>query len=107
MNIMLASVLERTHEIGIRRAAGATRRHITAQFLTESLMMTVCGGSAGIVMGALGAWAISAYAGWPTQLSVTAVLLSTLIAFAVGLMLGIYPARRAARLHPIEAVRFE
>ena len=62
MNIMLVSVLERTHEIGIRRAAGATRRHITVQFLTESLMMTAGGGGAGIVIGALGAWGITAYA---------------------------------------------
>jgi putative ABC transport system permease protein len=107
MNIMLASVLERTHEIGILRTVGATRRDVTWQFLAESLLMTVSGGAVGIVIGALTSWAIALYARWSTRLSPTAVFLALTVSLLVGLVFGIYPARKAARLDPIEALRYE
>jgi ABC-type antimicrobial peptide transport system permease subunit len=104
---MLASVLERTHEIGVRRTVGATRVDITLQFLVESTLMTVTGGVAGILIGAVVAWGITAYAGWSTRISPSAVLLAVMVSVAVGLAFGIYPATRAARLDPIEALRYE
>jgi putative ABC transport system permease protein len=107
MNIMLTSVVERTHEIGIRRTVGATRRDVAIQFLTESLLMTVSGGVLGIVIGALVSWGITAYAGWSTHVSVVAVLLACTVSFAVGLGFGLYPAIRASRLEPVDAVRYE
>jgi putative ABC transport system permease protein len=107
MNIMLASVLERTREIGIRRTVGATRRDVTLQFLAESLLMTVSGGSAGILLGAAVSWGITAYAAWTTRLSPLAVVLGFCVSVVVGLVFGIYPARKAAGLEPIDAVRYE
>jgi putative ABC transport system permease protein len=107
MNVMLASVLERTHEIGIRRTVGATRRDVTLQFLIEALLMTLTGGGAGLLLGALVSFAITAYAGWSTHLSLQAVVLAVVVSVAVGLTFGIYPATRAARLDPIDALRYE
>jgi putative ABC transport system permease protein len=107
MNIMLTSVVERTHEIGIRRTVGATRNHVAAQFLTESLLMTVTGGAIGIVLGAIVSSGITMYAGWRTYISPLAVLLAVSVSIAVGLGFGIYPALRAARLEPVDAVRYE
>jgi putative ABC transport system permease protein len=107
MNIMLASVLERTREIGIRRTVGARRRDITLQFVTEALLMTLAGGAAGLVLGAAGAVVITAYAGWQTRVSPVAIGLALTVATAVGLGFGIYPATRAARLDPAEAMRYE
>jgi putative ABC transport system permease protein len=107
MNIMLASVLERTHEIGIRRTVGATRRDVTLQFLTESLLMTLSGGVVGILTGVAVSFGITAYAGWSTSVSLAAVLLALAVSLAVGLGFGIYPATRAAALQPIDALRYE
>ena len=107
MNIMLASVLERTREIGVRRTVGATRRDIAVQFLVESLAMTLSGGLAGLLIGIGAAWAITAYSGWSTSISWTAVFMALLVSTFMGLTFGIYPATRAARLDPIQALCWE
>jgi len=107
MNIMLTSVVERTREIGVRRTAGARRRDVTMQFLIETLLMTVGGGIAGIATGAIVSIAISAYAGWATHISATAVLLGFVVSFLVGLVFGLYPAMKAAQLQPVDAMRYE
>ncbi len=107
MNIMLATVLERTHEIGLRRAVGARRGDIRFQFVVESFAISLTGGAAGVVAGIAIARAIAALAGWQTLVTGTAILLSTGVAMAVGLASGIYPATRAASLDPIDALRYE
>jgi putative ABC transport system permease protein len=107
MNIMLATVTERTREIGIRRALGAKRRHITVQFLIEAVVLTTVGGVLGIISGALGASVITRWVGWPTIIHEWTILVSFGLAVAVGVFFGIYPAAAAARLDPIEALRHE
>jgi putative ABC transport system permease protein len=107
MNTMLASVLERTSEIGLRRSVGATRRQIWLQFLVESTIMATAGGLLGIVIGTGGSVAITRYAGWPTAVSVWAVCLAVAVSCLTGVFFGTYPARRAASLDPIDAVRYE
>jgi putative ABC transport system permease protein len=107
MNIMLASVLERTREIGVRRAIGATRRDIRSQFVIESFAISVIGGVCGIVIGIVLARLVAAYAGWPTVITFSSLVMSTGVSMAVGLVSGIYPATRAAELDPIEALRYE
>ena len=107
MNIMLTSVVERTHEIGIRRTVGATRRDVTIQFLVETLLMTVSGGALGIAIGAAVSWGITAYAGWSTRVSPLAIALAFLVSLLVGVIFGLYPAIKAARLEPVDAVRYE
>ena len=107
MNIMLAGVTERTREIGVRRALGARRRHITVQFLMEAVVLTTVGGVIGVVAGCLGAWGITQYVGWPTVIQLWTVGISFGLAVAVGVFFGIYPAASAARLDPIEALRHE
>jgi putative ABC transport system permease protein len=107
MNIMLTSVVERTHEIGIRRTVGATRRAVTAQFLIEALLMTLSGGALGILIGAAVSWGITAYAGWGTRVSPLAIALAFVVSFLVGIVFGLYPAVKAAQLEPVDAVRFE
>jgi putative ABC transport system permease protein len=107
MNILLATVMERTREIGVRRAIGARRKDVQRQFLIEAFTISVLGGAAGIAVGLLIAEAVAAYAGWPVLVTVFSVVLSTGVSLAVGLVSGIYPAWRAARLDPIEALRYE
>jgi putative ABC transport system permease protein len=112
MNIMLVSVTERTREIGLRKAVGAKRRDVLIQFLVEAVVLSMVGGMAGILLGAVGARVISAVAQNAGQefqalISLRAVLIATLFSAAVGLFFGIYPARRASLLNPIDALRYE
>jgi putative ABC transport system permease protein len=107
MNIMLATVLERTREIGVRRAVGARSRDIRFQFIVESFAISLIGGVTGIVAGLALARGVAALAGWETIVTGSSILLSTGVAMAVGLASGIYPASRAAALDPIEALRYE
>jgi putative ABC transport system permease protein len=107
MNIMLATVLERTREIGVRRAVGARRLDIRNQFIIESFSISALGGVSGIAVGLLIAKAVAAYAGWPTVVTLSSIALSTGVSVAVGLASGIYPAVRAAGLDPIDALRYE
>ncbi|MEP0847698.1 MAG: ABC transporter permease [Phycisphaerae bacterium] len=107
MNIMLASVTERTREIGIRRALGAKRYHITAQFLIETVILSVSGGIIGIVAGIALAEVVSLAAGWQTIVPLWGVLISFVVSAAIGISFGLYPARAAAALDPIEALRYE
>ena len=104
-NILLASVSERTHEIGLRRAVGASQVHIVAQFLTEALCLSIAGAMAGLGAGVVGASAIAAYAEWPTSLTPRSIALAITMALVVGLSAGLYPAVRAARLDPMAALR--
>jgi macrolide transport system ATP-binding/permease protein len=107
MNILLVSVTERTREIGLRMAIGARRLHVLLQFLAEAVFLSVTGGIAGIVMGVAFSAIISAVAGWSTAISATAIAGGFLFSAAVGIFFGYYPARKAARLDPIEALRYE
>jgi len=105
MNIMLATVTERTREIGIRRALGAKRRDITFQFLVEALILSSVGGAIGVATGTAGAFPITWWVEWPTIIHAWTILISAGLALAVGIFFGIYPAATAARLDPIEALR--
>ena len=107
MNIMLATVLERTREIGVRRAVGARRADIRMQFIVESFAISLLGGISGVIMGVAIAGIVALYAGWPTVVTATSILLSTMVSLGVGLVSGIYPAVRAAELDPIDALRHE
>jgi macrolide transport system ATP-binding/permease protein len=107
MNIMLVSVTERTREIGLRKAIGARSGDIMAQFLVESVVMTFTGGLIGICLGVGIAVLLSKFAGWATRVSVSSVVLSTVFSVGVGIGFGLWPARQAARLNPIEALRYE
>ena len=107
MNILLVSVTERTREIGVRMAVGAKRRHIVIQFLIEAVTLSVVGGCLGIVVGVLGARVTTVIAGWPTIISAETVMAAFVFSIAVGLFFGLYPANKAARLNPIDALRYE
>jgi len=107
MNIMLVSVTERTREIGLRMAVGASRRDIRWQFLIEALILALMGGLVGAISGAVAAVAIALKAGWPILISPWAIILACGFAAFIGISFGLYPAHRAARLDPIVALRFE
>jgi putative ABC transport system permease protein len=107
MNILLVSVTERTREIGVRMAVGAKRRHILMQFLIEAMTLSLVGGCIGILFGVLGARLTTVIAGWPTIISGNTVAAAFVFSVAVGLFFGLYPANKASRLNPIEALRYE
>jgi len=107
MNIMLVSVTERTREIGLRMAVGARTRDILGQFLVEAVTLSLIGGLIGVALGVGGAYAIATFFGWRVLLSPAAVALAVGFAFVIGVFFGFYPARKAARLNPVEALRFE
>lgn len=107
MNIMLATVTERTREIGIRRAVGATQKDIMSQFLAESVLISITGGSIGVLLGIALSSIISKLAGWQTIISAPSIFIAVAVSVAVGLIFGVYPAGKAARLKPIEALRYE
>jgi len=107
MNIMLVSVTERTREIGIRMAIGAKRRDIRLQFLSESIILCLVGGAIGIALGWLSSSLIASIQGWPTLISFWAIVLALGFSTAVGLFFGIYPANKASKMDPVEALRYE
>ena len=107
MNVMLVSVTERTREIGVRLAIGATEGAIQLQFLGESVMLSLVGGAAGVLLGLVGSYLIGRTLGWQMEVSLTAILVAAAFSFAVGVFFGYYPARKAALLDPIEALRYE
>jgi putative ABC transport system permease protein len=107
MNIMLATVLERTREIGIRRAIGARQADIIRQFLTEAVLISILGGLIGIAFGFTLSRLIAAAAGWSTVVSASSIAVAFGVSVGIGLVFGIYPAMQAARLDPIEAIRYE
>jgi putative ABC transport system permease protein len=107
MNIMLVSVTERTREIGLRMAVGARSRDILTQFLVEAVTLALIGGVIGILLGVGSSYAIAHFAGWRVQLALDSVVLAVGFAAAVGVFFGFYPARKASRLLPIEALRYE
>src|SRR5215471_2974325 len=107
MNIMLVSVTERTREIGIRMAIGATESDVQQQFLIEAVVLSLIGGAIGILFGIGSSFVISSTVGWPVLVSVSAIITAALFATAIGVFFGFYPAQKAARLDPIEALRYE
>lgn len=107
MNIMLVSVTERTREIGVRMAVGATERDVQQQFLMEAVVLSLFGGGIGIIFGLSASYLITQTLGWPVLVSPVVIVVAVLFSMAVGIFFGFYPARRAAQLDPIEALRYE
>jgi len=107
MNIMLASILERTREIGVRRAVGARQMDIVRQFVIEAILISFVGGVMGILFGFGMSRVIALVAGWSTIVTASSILLAFMVSVSVGLVFGIYPALQAARLDPVEAIRYE
>ena len=107
MNIMLVSVTERTREIGLRMSVGARGRDILRQFLVEAIVLCLIGGALGILLGHGGALLVKYFKHWPVQTSLTAIIAAVLVSVSFGLIFGFYPAWKASRLDPIEALRYE
>jgi putative ABC transport system permease protein len=107
MNIMLASVTERTREIGVRKSLGATRRDVLLQFLVESGVMATIGGVMGVLVAIVISFAVGRFTPFPMSLPIGWVIAAVIVAAAVGLFFGVYPAYKASKLNPIEALRFE
>jgi putative ABC transport system permease protein len=107
MNIMLVSVTERTREIGLRMAVGARRTDVLAQFLIEAVTLSLIGGLIGAILGVAGSLGISFFSKWPTAVAASSIMLAFGFSAAVGVFFGFYPARKASRLDPIEALRYE
>ena len=107
MNIMLAAILERTREIGVRRAIGARRSDIVRQFVIEAILISFAGGSLGVVLGVVMSHLIAWLAGWNTVVTIGSILLAFLVSISVGLIFGTYPAVKATRLDTVAAIRYE
>ncbi len=107
MNIMLVSVTERTREIGLRMAVGARSHHILQQFLVEAVLLCLVGGAIGIAAGRGVSILVRSLKGWTTEVSIPAILVAVLVSVGVGVIFGFYPAWKASRLDPIEALRYE
>src|SRR5262249_20947151 len=107
MNVMLVSVTERTREIGVRVAVGATEEAIQLQFIAESIVLSLVGGAAGVVIGVAGSYLLGQALNWPIVMSPAAVLVAAVFSVAVGVFFGYYPARKASLLDPIDALRYE
>ncbi|MBE2263170.1 MAG: ABC transporter permease [Burkholderiaceae bacterium] len=107
MNIMLVSVTERTREIGLRMAVGARGRDILTQFLIEAVTLSLIGGAIGVLLGALATWGVGMFAGWQVSMTLSSIVLAAGFSAFVGVFFGFYPARRASRLLPIQALRYE
>jgi ABC-type antimicrobial peptide transport system permease subunit len=107
MNIMLVSVTERTREIGLRMAVGARPRDILSQFLSEAVMLCILGGAIGILLGRGISILVREFKHWPTSVSVAAIVLAVVVSVSVGVVFGFYPAWKASRLDPIDALRYE
>jgi putative ABC transport system permease protein len=107
MNIMLVSVTERTREIGIRLAIGAHDRDVRMQFLIEAMILSILGGVLGVALGIASSEIVSSQLGWPVLVSTNAVVIAVVVSAVIGIVFGFYPAHKAARLDPIDALRFE
>lgn len=107
MNVMLVSVTERTREIGVRVAVGATEESIQLQFLGESIALSLVGGAAGVLFGIVGSYLVGETLHWPIEMSIESIVIAAMFSIAVGVFFGYYPARKASLLDPIEALRYE